>query len=111
MKRLLMLFLIVAAPALDAAAEKPSAYKNLEISEIKSQIRDGYRQLAEDKAAGDLEAVREDEDIIAQDKARLREAYARYGLKYRENSWQDSDFYREEERRGISITKEAPAPM
>ncbi len=44
------------------------------INDIKSEIRDDYRQLHEDQAAGLTEDVREDERQLAEDKLRLRSA-------------------------------------
>lgn len=46
------------------------------IDDIKSEIREDYLQLHEDNAAGNLEAIQYDKRIIAEDKARLREAQA-----------------------------------
>ena len=81
--------------ALAAKVQRVSEFDIPEINAIKSEIRDDYRQLEEDRLSGDMMAVRGDEQDIAEDKMRLRDAFQRHNLKYREGAWRDRDRVRE----------------
>ena len=70
MKKYILTAALVLTPTIAAAVHPEGGV----INDIKSEIREGYRQLHEDEAAGNVAAASEDRKQIAEDERRLREA-------------------------------------